>query len=153
MVSLELGDASEAMLAEADTLASVTHTCPRQLWVEVVAAVHKDGASADARCQQGGPVGVLGEDAGREAIRRVVHELHSSVIVLHSLHANHWSKRFLHHQVHRVVAVANQGRLKEAALAIGILGRLAARQHLSALGHRVLNLPSQELAGVGLWQR
>mmetsp|Transcript_8977 Transcript_8977/g.31710 ORF Transcript_8977/g.31710 Transcript_8977/m.31710 type:complete len:284 (-) Transcript_8977:579-1430(-) len=141
------------MHAETDALSRVAHARPRQLGVQVVAAILEERAARHAPRQRLCALVVGRERHRRETVGRVIHQLHGIIVAIDGHHAQDWPERLLHHNVHLVVAVCEQRRREEASLARRVGDGLAAAQQRRAARHRVLHLRVEERRSVRLRQR
>src|SRR6185436_6584589 len=74
MIALRPRQRLIADLAERRAAAGVLHTGPGEARIEIVAAVHVDGAGLDLSADALGRIHVAGPDRSREAIGRIVHQ-------------------------------------------------------------------------------
>src|ERR1041385_7810506 len=79
--ALRLGQRVEAVFRQRRAAAGVLDTSPHEIRVEIVAAVHVDRASLDARAELGSMIRVARPDRGGETVGAVIHERHSLVII------------------------------------------------------------------------
>src|SRR5207248_2721796 len=79
--ALPARDAQEPVARERIAFAAVLDSGPGKLRVEVVAAVHEEGARLDLRSDAEGALLIAGPDRRGEAVRRIVHQADRVVVV------------------------------------------------------------------------
>src|SRR5205823_1372338 len=78
--ALPARDAQEPVARERIAFAAVLDSGPGKLRVEVVAAVHEEGARLDLRSGAEGALLIAGPDRRGEAVRRIVHQADRVVV-------------------------------------------------------------------------
>ena len=140
MIGFRAGDRVEAQVRQAAAAPGVLAARPAERGVQIIGAVHEDGARLNLLPDGGGGVVILRPDAGGQAIGRVVHQTDRLGIVGDLHDADHRAERLFGHYFHGVVNVGQYGRLKEVTT---IINALAAQQQLSTFRFGIFYLGFQ----------
>ena len=127
----------EAEIGHARASAGILDAGPGEEGIDIVAAVHEDGAGRDLVADLFGRRRVLRPDRGREAVGAVVHQP-DRLFVRGDLHdADDGAERLLHHHFHRMVDPGQHLRhqIGRADVVGGKAGRVDQRRR--ALGDRL----------------